>query len=681
MDFWKKIIPGTRNGRILAGALAVVVIGGVIFLMVRPSEPEYTLSDYKKRAHQRELAGDSSEFENLFEGKVPELAFGAAKGQTLSFDYRLESKARVNMDYLVSAAKVSAGEKDVNKDDDSVKKLFGGKQDTSLLSEGRLYLKFYPAGNRKWNVAARLHNPKYEVNREETRLVDALRQPFAFEMNSRGQIERFLYTRGIPDQIQQVLRRVVYSLQTMLPAAPKKSWRTREFDGGNYYEAAYGLKDYNPKTERARVLKKYLRGSGGLRLPERSVATTLRDSRRSFEDSESTIEFVNGDAWVENVSRKQTEKLESRGGRTWGEGSSSFEASRAGKPGPGVFPPSFAAFKKQLNSEQYLSLKYYETDPYLNSLGRNRSMAEATEIFKKLRDQPDSGRLGEKFMVNYLRQYPDAAFDLVDELKKNDTSNLPEDTQHTLWRLLTEAGHPEAQRALATALSPQDQGIVRYRAVAYAHSFENPQPFLADELWKAHEQIPDTSDQENAELKAMTLYAIGTLGNPEKLNDATRAKTSRELSGYLNKVKSSHLKTAALSAIGNHGGNELLTSLKPYFNSKDLNLKLTAVEATRHMTSPTVRNYLHDRFESETNPRVKARIVFVLSKMPYRESDIAWVDQVIGNHGGKIVELAFATLLGKGAEESDRGKELLRKLAKTTKYKEVKTEIYKHIAP
>lgn len=669
-----------------------LLIGGGLFVAAALAAGLYLFTGESEREKRDRLAYQkrkqaidaySSEIANIYAGEARRFGYQPGTGQTLRVGYRHSAQAEVNMNFLVEAMNPAAGKKEMNTRE-GLEALFGERQKSTIAHDGTLHLKFYPAGKGKWRVGAILKNINYRVNGKESPLIKALAQPFAFEMNDRGFFSAFRFTRGVPQQVRQIQEQTIYLMQVGLPGKAKNTWKMKEFDSEGYYLARYGVTELNKKEKTARLVKKKIKYLRGLKFSDNStVMRSLREGKKEITKSETKIQLGFSATWPRLVVSRQSDVSQSRGGHTWGTGDYSFRAQNSGQSSNHNFPAGYAAFRKSLESNRYLKYKYYETDPFLNRMGEGRDTSQAVEVFQKLYQDQSKRSLARKFILNYLRQNPAAGRELITLLDGATNKDISEDNQHTLWRLVAKAGHEEAQRAITSAYAPSYKPLSNYRAVAYSHDVENPQPFMVDDLDNLHRRVRFGDTNDERELASMSLYSIGGLGGPEKLNQETRRKSAKYLRNYLKTVdkSDSQLERDIINAMGNHGSDSLLPVLKQKLSDKNPAIRQAAYDAMRQMKSDKAQAIMRKFAGQEKNTNLKAGAITTLSKMPYRDSTFEWVEETMNQTSDESIRLAIARYLGTNLKHNDDAIRLLNKLADQSKSVETKSMIYKYISP
>lgn len=287
-------------------------------------------------------------------------------------------------------------------------------------------------------------------------------------------------------------------------------------------------------------------------------------------------------------------------------------------------------------------------------------------------------------MVNYLRQNPKACFDLVGIMDKDPKrERLDESTQLILWRLITEAGHTEAQQAVTEAIvKPGFSDLTNIRALAYIHDFEHPESFVADALWQFYKDLSDSPEgQTGQELKTMTIYALGSLGSDDKINEEIKPEISSKLIQHLYNTEDSREQAATLAAIGNYGGEEVIDALEPYFSSESEEIRASAYDALRRMKDPKAAETLAKYYEKEDSAKVRETALRTLKSMPPTSEGVKWASQTVLKTGEPKEQELLVSVIGENLKTYPDNEKVLTELLKKNPDNRVKREIYKYVVP
>ncbi len=330
--------------------------------------------------------------------------------------------------------------------------------------------------------------------------------------------------------------------------------------------------------------------------------------------------------------------------------------------------------------------KYYATDPLFDEISANLGLDDALKMYGELRKKHtnNAGRYAEKFFVNYLRQHPEACFDLVKVMNADPRrERLDHSAQLILWRLITEAGHTEAQQAIVDVIvNPEMSNLTHIRGLAYVHDFENPQEFVADAIWAFYKGTdPGTEDQDEQELRTMSLYAFGSLGSDDKINEAVKPEISERLVESLYNAGEPREQSVTLAAIGNYGGEEVIDAIEPYFSSEDENVRASAYDALRRMRDPKAAETLARHYETEASHEVRIAALRTLKAMPPVPEGVNWASRTVLVTEEPREQELLVNVVGENLRDHPENEKTLRELLKKEPTNRVKREIYKYIVP
>ena len=625
------------------------------------------------------------------------LRFAPQPGETLALRFDTASDSRIDFSFITPALSGAGGQAPAPQR--------GEKTPVKMQAGGELYLKYYADGPEqpfdtstssvqrtstssvqrsaqdKWRVAAKFGALDYRLNGQTPTYAKALAQPFAFRMQDTGFVSEFRFGKGVPKEAEQFAQQLLYTLQTAFSEQAKTEWNTKELDMSGRYRAAYTLTGIEAKRA---TLAKQKNEYFTLKAAEHEINPMLTRARMDIGTSRATITVPLHGAWL--LDFDLTENTTSLAdGYVWAENQSRLTAQRIERDLSGAFPATFAEFLARQDSEDYLKYKYYLTDPELDRLGANLNLDGALGLFDKLKNTnlPNAARNAEKFLLNYLRQYPRAAFELVDAMDADpQRERFDQSTHLVLWRLLTEAGHAEAQQAVIGALTDPDRGhITHMRALAYVSGFEYPEAATVQALWDFHQGLGEPRDKEAREFKTMSLFALGSLGSGEKLNARVKPEVGRMLGESLQNAAEPRDQAVALGAVSNYGGADMLDPIQTYFKADNEQVRAAAYGALRHMDDPRAVEILASHYATEESPAVRAAAAQALSRMPPSPVGIAWAGQTVLSSDAPKEQIPLVEVLGKNLETYPENAAKLKALLEKNPDNQVKKEIYKYVVP
>jgi len=224
--------------------------------------------------------------------------------------------------------------------------------------------------------------------------------------------------------------------------------------------------------------------------------------------------------------------------------------------------------------------------------------------------------------------------------------------------------------------------LTHIRALAYIHDFEHPESFLSDALWQFYKDLGDAPEsQTGQELKNMTIYALGSLGSDDKINEEIKPEISSKLIQHLYNTDDFREQATTLAAIGNYGGEEVIDAVEPYFSSENEDVRASAYDALRRMKDPKAAETLAKYYEKEASPKVREAALRTMKSMPPTSEGVKWASQtVLKTEEAKEQEL-LVSVIGENLKTYPDNENVLRELLKKNPDNRVKREIYKYVVP
>ena len=554
----------------------------------------------------------------------------------------------------------------------------GQQGGVKVSTRARLQAKFFADPGGGWNVAARLAGPSRIQNGASAPGADLLQNPFSFHLAPDGAMSRFRFTPGMPSAVSAVPTALATGLQVVLPPGRVSSWTVEERSGDDLRRAAYTVRENNAIPGSLALTKQVLAvtPAGDAKKGE----TFLSGTRTVVEKftGEAAIFFGRG---VERVSFSEVTSLLAREGLL---ARMALVYTATGvDPEADPFPPSFAEFEKLVASQRWVEALYRRTDPDLDRVGAKMGIEDALKHFLDL--QRNDKRAAERFLVNFLRQKPEMAGKLLQVLDRDrEQSRYDESTQLLLWRLVTEAGTPEAQRAVATALLDPAWGRRSHvRALLYAVDFENPGRELVDALWSLYRDPTRNGDRADPGMaRNMSLLAIGGVGSREHQNAETRDAVAASLVENLRTSKEDRTEVAlTLKAIGNSGNDALLGDVRPYLSAEDEKVRAAACDSLRLMENPEARKLLMSSAERDPAPLVREEALQVIRGNPVDAPTATWARDQVARIPSIREQVLAIEILGKSLPDFPGNEAALRALLAGNPDPLAKETIYRYIAP
>jgi hypothetical protein len=399
--------------------------------------------------------------------KPIQLRFYPTNGNTIAYSFEGEAETQIDFGFLIAQVMPS----DATPGNTSQQRQ---KSEVKLKASGELYLKYFAYKPGRWNVAALIRGLDYQINGQTPIYAEAIQYPLAFRMNNMGYISHFKFVKDISPEAKQAVQNLIYMMQVGFAKDAKTTWRTREVDPTGTYRAEYTLEQAEPTEPTLHLTKRKLKYLS-IKAAQLALGGAMADTNTRIEHSLHQITLPQKGSWLLSI-KQQERTVSSTGSYEWATGKSHFSARRIARDSSALFPERFAQFLADFNSPRYIKPKYYATDERLNWIGANLDINGALAKYAQVKQSgiTNASSTAEKFFVNYLRQKPQAAFEVVGILDGDSKAErFDQSTQLTLWRLITEAGHSEAQQAVVQAATESHfSDLTHIRALLYVHDFE-----------------------------------------------------------------------------------------------------------------------------------------------------------------------------------------------------------------
>lgn len=503
-------------------------------------------------------------------------------------------------------------------------------------------------------------------------------------MTSEGIVSDFKFMAGVSGPAPTLVKSILQDMQIDCPNDGRQSWETHEVDGTGEYRAAYTV-DGGGGADGALSVKKRKLDYLKVAAADSPFNASMGISKVRVDESAIVASLSASGAWVSKVEgRESTVTLAAAG--EFARGSSRFAAERVARDPRTKFADRFDDVLASLKSREWMKSRYSTTDPVFDSIGAHLDLNQALDQFMKMRNSSDSKdrRAAEKFLLNYLRQFPGACRDLIRALDADPKrERFDHETQLLLWGLITKAGHLDAQMAVLDAIrDPQMRELTRMRALTYVHDFQCPDASLTNGLWDVyHEVDPASEDRAAKERRTMAILAVGALGCEGKLNDALKPEIGAKLFENLTGAQDAPTHELTLNAIGNYGGADALPGIDPYFSDPVQEVRIAAYESLRRMNDPRAVDALAQHYSEEESPKVRLAALEVLSRMPPSGRAIKWARSELPNVRDPEGQEALVKVLGESLTEYPESEQALRDVLATQPPIRVKKAIYRYIKP
>jgi hypothetical protein len=219
------------------------------------------------------------------------------------------------------------------------------------------------------------------------------------------------------------------------------------------------------------------------------------------------------------------------------------------------------------------------------------------------------------------------------------------------------------------------------RALAYLHDFEYPEAATVDTLWQFTSTLDFQQSQQNREIRTIGLYALGSLGNQEKRNDAVKPEISTILANNLENTTDPEEQAVTLGALGNYSGTEVLDIVEPFFTAENEKVRVSAYEALRHVETPQAVTMLTTHYEAETSLAVRTAALKSLSEMTPTVEGVEWANKTVLNVETPQEQVPLVEVLGKTLDTYPNNEQTLRTLLQKDLNNKVKKDIYRYVVP
>lgn len=642
--------------------------------VAKQAEPPAKEHPVKQRIHEPIIKiiseeKDTTASDNLNELKY-NLAYTTEAGDLFQYNFDVTQNLTWNASQLLQLnQKKQLNHQNINQE-----------SELNLKAKGVLLLKFYPDKSKHaWKVGAKIDSISYTKSDQSKINQNAFYEPFTFNFNNKGYVSNFNFVNFLPDTAKSFLKQLILQMQTALPKEKKNAWRTRELDNLGQYRASYKL-DINSKRPSILINKKkkeYL-----LRQSTEDKYDPFQQSQIKINEYKQTIKIAQDFHWIQSTQANERLQFETEN-HVWASGETRHLVHKEIFSSSYTFPKNFQSFLKLMNTEAYLLSRYYETDPTLNSLAKNLNPEQSVEMFMNLLLK--DGNLANKFVINYLRLYPEKSHEFVQMLENFRKGALggqfTNEHSRRLWYLLVQAGHKESQLAVMDAAENTSyRSYTRTQAIANMHIYEYPQEFLVQRLISLNDSIVNPTEVLDQEMKTMSLYALGSLGGESSLNKELSESIAHELGQYMENREDPRDKLTALEAMGNHGGKALITYLEPMLKNEDPELRAASFRAFRNMKETKAQSVLMNHFNTEIDENVKAVAAATLAKTPATEETMEFSNTEIKTSTNMGTVVSLIDYLGQNLESFPENKETLNEVKKRQLPARIIRELYKYVS-
>ncbi|MCV2886375.1 HEAT repeat domain-containing protein [Aestuariibacter sp. AA17] len=577
-------------------------------------------------------------------------------GATLK--YRFDEGVRLSYDlhYQVSGvidlAALTSSNDDVN------------QQAYTYDAKARIDFAFQSDSQQGWKVLGFVSEPDVMQNGQQLLSTSHKPAPFAFDMSENGVLTNLTVNDELTGDLASV---VLEHFQVLYPTASKAQWKTRERDSVGRYHANYQLQGSLLTKQKSQYID-YSDEMTAMSWEGANINVKVNHFTSSY-----TLSAEHG--WLDAMSTEgQVE--------TYIDGVLSdsalirLTAKATTTPDELVF---VQPTQQRAVDARSAMAKYYQTDPELNAMAEGLDSSGAIEKYTTLFDNPETESLAMKFIINYLRLHPDAAFVFVDLLDQQ--GFVSHDVSLRLWYALSEAGHREAQQALANVITRDNyRSATKNRALSVIHDFEYPTDELVDATWQATQQL-DADSQRERSLGTMAILATGSLGDPVKRNPAQVDKVASLLRNDLYNTDNTERQQNIIAAMGNAANPSFVKDATAFLESDDNDVREESLLTLLKLPTQAAQQAFYDGFNNELSEQVKYNALRALSS---RDSDdmATWAASKVVSEKNSYHRVLYIEYLGRTLEQSSQNEDTLRALLErddlTT---DEKSAIYRYISP
>ncbi len=657
-------------------AVPSIAIAALFLFNQKSIEKEsYLVSGVKKTP-------DASTTEKRSQPQTEEKTSGLFSGKNHAIKYKLTPKKFMAFKYSIIAnnkidfAQMLAGLNSPNK---STKRNF---EKIVSIFKGKMTLKVYKKDENAYYIAGQIFPTKNIIGRQKAELHFLATKPFLFKMDFSGNITKIQLRKGADKSTLKFVERIIRSMEVILPATRQKTWNVNGKDSLGTFNATYAVRsDWDSTVKVNRVKHKYIT-SESLSAPKSISNKKSKKSKleQRVISSQMNAELNLDQSWItklylqEIIQTTLNNKLISQG-----DVKANYTAIK--EVPLHTIPATLKDLMGELNDTTYLASLPYQPK---NNTSNHTSLVQALEAYLKL--NRGNSRAAYEDIMDFLRLHPQASYELVEILEQADrdgeNSNIKTIQKTKLWHLLALVGHAEAQDALLKAF--ENQNLLHYSrvsALTALFSLQTPSVKTSQRLLEMHDSLAHFDEPTEGILHSTSLFAYGAMGNPKRKNEEVKKITSEVLIDKILSTDDPIYKRQIITAIGNHGGSNLLESIESVIQDDSEQVRGAAFKALRHMGTQEARNTLMVYYEEETSINVKLYALKALNVMPVHDDLVKWSVDQLNSPISASEQVGFINYVGSSATNNPAVESTLRKLAKKPIDVKIKQEIYKYIAP
>jgi hypothetical protein len=551
--------------------------------------------------------------------------------------------------------------------------------DYTLLSSGTLELKLYDESPHGWTVAAKVSNVQMTINQGEANYIEHVKCPFLFDLDRQGYITAVDYARNAPEESTRFQRMLIAGIQVIFPQAPKSVWTIKERDEQGLFEAAYEVEATQPASEEQHIIKAKKRYAKADKESGNALYTMEAPPRITSSQWKLSLSLTNGQRWLAEVSGRDKTVYGPKS-QPLSEASYTFKAKAV--PTTDTFPDLLTDFKTAMNRVPAIKRPAQPaiSDQDLSPEILRKDTEEIIEDFFALHTK--NQLQAEAMLRALLRKEPERAWELINYLNQSLNDQVPTRKTAILFRILAEAGTDESQNAMLDALSKNTYNEnMKQMILGHIECAPDVLPKLTNAIYDVYENHYNAPNSRDSTLSNMAILALGSIGYGKPQDADVRQRSASYLESSLNAASDYKSAQEILIAIGNHGGDELLSAVAPQLTSEDPSLRAAAFNAIRRMESKEAVDLWHEQYAQETDSAVRVSAIRALTGMVAQDVQVDWATEALDVEVETVVISELIGIIGEDIAQNPENAAILREYMNADTPREIQREIFRYISP
>lgn len=586
------------------------------------------------------------------------------KQEQFAYTFTLERQGKVNTDLFDPEYKTP---ENIEAGGLAVKSSLSGTLNIKFIGikgESRLY--FASFGELKGENSLRGENTEESSS------------PFAFNLHQNGSISLYETDLSYDDEPVSLALQLLPYLQVVGLNSAGDAWQTREIDLIGRYNSDYTAR----RSDRMITVEKRKRTYDKVNALPSLFQKRYANAQATVSSHEALVNLTPGSLWADKVTVSERIVMES-GGTIVSDIPTTFSAHYAEFDSRIVLPESLAELASML-ADGATKGDDYAVDDKLYALVAGKNIDEVFSYYYSAAE--GDAFFAQKVLINYLRANPVLSTAFVDKIYA-ERSQLTDSAEVKLWYLLAKTGHKEAQDAYIYALENTafDQ-IMQYRAIGHVRVFERPTAEFVDALWNIQNRLDEQAAEGNFDNQVLAkgaLFAIATLSASEKIDGAVKESILINLKEKLDRAPDDTARAGLVTAIGNTNDGSLMTSITPHLDSANEKLKGEAFKAMARMPGKEAVDIYLNAYEhiDPSNHNMQFQALNNLQKMSLTKESMTWASNRALQLNNKTETKHLIQILGDNMSEFSAAEVTLRTLLTKDLSPQLKSDIYKYIAP